>query len=57
MDRVVAVEPDEPARVLIAQRRECGRIREPDHVVPIHHPDRLPRRTQDGGQEALCADV
>ena len=57
VDRLVAVAPEQLVRAVIPQRRDRGRVGEPDHAVGIHDPDRLRRRLQHGGEEVLGTDV
>ncbi|WP_231379295.1 hypothetical protein [Candidatus Solirubrobacter pratensis] len=57
MDRLVAASPEQFIRAVIAERTERGGVREPDHAVRIHDPDRLPGRLQHGGEKVLSADV
>jgi hypothetical protein len=49
----VAAAPDQVVRTVIAQGRDRGGVREPDHVVSIHHPDRLCGRPEHRSEEVL----
>jgi len=57
VDRLVAASPERFLRAVIAERRERGGVREPDHVIGIHNPDRLPDRLQHRGERILSTDV
>ena len=57
VDRLVAAAPEELVSAAVAQRRDRGRIGEPDHVVGVHDPYRLCRRLEYGGEEILGADA
>jgi hypothetical protein len=56
VDRLVAGASEQLVCAVIAQRRDRGRVGEPDHAVGIHDPDRLFRRLQHGGEEILGID-
>jgi hypothetical protein len=56
VNRLVAVAPGQLVRAVIAQRRDRGRIGEPDDAIRINDPDRLGGRLQHGGEEILGID-
>jgi hypothetical protein len=57
VDRLVAVAPEKLVRAVIAERRDRGRVGEPDKAVGIHDPDRLRGCAQYSGEEILGADL
>jgi hypothetical protein len=56
VDRVVAVPPDQLVWIVVAERRNCGRVRESDQPFRIDHPHRLRDSPQHRCEEILGAD-
>src|SRR5919106_2185195 len=57
VDRLVTVAPEQLVGAVVAERRDRGRVNEPNSVVGIHDPDRLRGRLQHGGEEILGTDI
>jgi hypothetical protein len=56
VDRRVTVAPEQLLRAVVTQRRDRGRIGEPDSVVRVDDPDRLRGRLQHGAEEVPGID-
>jgi hypothetical protein len=57
VDRLVSAAAQELLRAVITERRDRGRVDEPEHVLGIHDPDGLRGRLQHRGKEILGTDI